>query len=178
MRGHHLLLVVAALFVAGFVANVVTGEVTLGDSVIQLAIAGVSVATFLFVRKQGLEREAFLTYLASNVDAIRAGTARFRDEPLTYATRLRNHELVLSFLIVSIRLPTRPVVRDSHAERNLRAGCTLVTLIFGWWGIPWGPIWTIRSLRRNLGSGGEVTIGELLEGPSDVQLPASRVRRG
>ena len=177
MRTHYLLLVVAALFLAGFVANLVAGELTIGDSVIQLVIASGAVASFLFIRKQAHEREAFLTYLAANADAIRAGTAAFRDQPLTYATRLRNPELVLSFFLVSFRVPTRPVVYASRAERRLRVGCTLVTLVFGWWGIPWGPIWTVQTLRRNLSSAGEVTIAELLEGRSDVQLPPSKVRR-
>ena len=85
--------------------------------------------------------------------------------------------LVLSFFLVSFRVPTRPVVYASRAERRLRVGCTLVTLVFGWWGIPWGPIWTVQTLRRNLSSAGEVTIAELLEGRSDVQLPPSKVRR-
>jgi hypothetical protein len=178
VRAPWILLVVASLFLGGFVVNLVTGEATVGDSVAQFLIAGVAVASFLFVRKQAREREAFLGYLAGNLDAVRSGAARFRDEPLTYATRLREHELVLSFLIVSVRMPTRPAAHGSRAERALRAGCTLVTLIFGWWGVPWGPIWTVRALRRNLGSAGEVTVAELLEGRSTVQLPPSRVRRG
>ncbi len=36
-------------------------------------------------------------------------------------------------------------------------GYTLLSLLFGWWGIPWGPIYTIQSLARNLGGGKEVT---------------------
>jgi len=34
---------------------------------------------------------------------------------------------------------------------------TLLTLILGWWGIPWGPIYTIGSLFRNLTGGVDVT---------------------
>jgi hypothetical protein len=34
---------------------------------------------------------------------------------------------------------------------------TLLSLLFGWWGIPWGPIWTIQSLAVNLGGGRDVT---------------------
>jgi hypothetical protein len=33
---------------------------------------------------------------------------------------------------------------------------TLVSLIFGWWGIPWGPIWTLETIGRNLGGGIDV----------------------
>ena len=34
---------------------------------------------------------------------------------------------------------------------------TLISLLFGWWGIPWGPIYTIGSFFTNLGGGKDVT---------------------
>jgi hypothetical protein len=34
---------------------------------------------------------------------------------------------------------------------------TLLSLVAGWWGIPWGPIFTIGSLFTNLGGGKDVT---------------------
>ena len=34
---------------------------------------------------------------------------------------------------------------------------TLLTLVVGWWGIPWGPIRTVQSLWINLHGGTDVT---------------------
>ena|SRR3989344_5614220 len=34
---------------------------------------------------------------------------------------------------------------------------TLVSLVLGWWGIPWGPIYTIGTIATNLGGGKDVT---------------------
>lgn len=34
---------------------------------------------------------------------------------------------------------------------------TLITFLFGWWGIPWGPIYSIGSLFSNLAGGKNVT---------------------
>jgi hypothetical protein len=34
---------------------------------------------------------------------------------------------------------------------------TLISLIAGWWGIPWGPIWTLETIARNLGGGIDLT---------------------
>lgn len=34
---------------------------------------------------------------------------------------------------------------------------TGVSLILGWWGIPWGPIYTIGALITNLGGGKDIT---------------------
>ncbi len=36
---------------------------------------------------------------------------------------------------------------------------TLLTLLAGWWGIPWGPIRTVESLWINLHGGTDVTAG-------------------
>src|SRR5258708_36554377 len=34
---------------------------------------------------------------------------------------------------------------------------TLLSLVAGWWGIPWGPIYTIGAFVTNLGGGKDVT---------------------
>lgn len=39
---------------------------------------------------------------------------------------------------------------------------TMLTLFVGWWGIPWGPIYTIMCLATNLGGGKDVT-SEVME---------------
>jgi hypothetical protein len=34
---------------------------------------------------------------------------------------------------------------------------SLISFLFGWWGIPWGPIYTIQSLITNFRGGKDVT---------------------
>ncbi len=34
---------------------------------------------------------------------------------------------------------------------------SLVSLLFGWWGIPWGPIWTIETIIANCRGGKDIT---------------------
>ena len=36
-------------------------------------------------------------------------------------------------------------------------GFTALTFVLGWWGIPWGPIYSIGSLGTNLSGGKDVT---------------------
>jgi hypothetical protein len=43
----------------------------------------------------------------------------------------------------------------SPASKGLRY--TIASLLLGWWGIPWGPIYTIGSLVNNLKGGKDVT---------------------
>jgi len=44
-------------------------------------------------------------------------------------------------------------------ESGLRRGLpyTLLSLLFGWWGIPWGPVYTVWALKTNLQGGNDVT---------------------
>jgi hypothetical protein len=34
---------------------------------------------------------------------------------------------------------------------------TMLTVALGWWGIPWGPIWSVQSLITNFQGGEDVT---------------------
>jgi len=44
---------------------------------------------------------------------------------------------------------------ESAAKRGLPY--TLLTLVAGWWGIPWGPIYSLQCLGTNLSGGKDVT---------------------
>ena len=44
---------------------------------------------------------------------------------------------------------------ESTAKHSI--GFTLITLLFGWWGIPWGPIHSIGALYSNFSGGKDVT---------------------
>lgn len=46
---------------------------------------------------------------------------------------------------------------------------TLISFIFGWWGIPWGPIYTIGSIGTNLMGGRDVT-SELINSMNQVDI--------
>jgi len=48
-------------------------------------------------------------------------------------------------------------VRAGESTIKYSIGYTLLTFFLGWWGIPWGPIYTIGSLFTNLTGGKDVT---------------------
>src|SRR5258708_33763284 len=102
--------VVAALFLAGFVANVVTGDVTLGDSLIQWAIVAFATTTYLFGRREARLRADLVQFLRQHARDVQSGTATYHGVPVTYATRLCTYHVVMSFLLVTIRLPSRLVI--------------------------------------------------------------------
>ena len=48
-------------------------------------------------------------------------------------------------------------IRPGESTMGKSLPFTLLTLVAGWWGIPWGPIYSIMCLASNLGGGKDVT---------------------
>jgi len=172
-KARYLLFAVAGLFAVGFIDNTVHGTANPGDAAAQWAIIGLALAAYWFAAREERLRDELVAFLRANLEAVRAGTARYRGHSVSYATRLRTCQIVVSFLVVTFRLPSRLIVDGSDSDRGVRSGCSLVTFLFGWWGIPFGPILTLRALSRNMRGGDVSTVGELLEGKSNVQVPVA-----
>ena len=64
----------------------------------------------------------------------------------------------VSLIFVTYKRPSeiRFIKAGESAALN-GLGYTVLSLIFGWWGIPWGPIYTIEALWTNLTGGRDVT---------------------
>lgn len=68
------------------------------------------------------------------------------------------YQYTVSIIIMTFRQPTSiHFVAPGEKAVVKGLGYTLLTLLLGWWGIPWGPIYTIGSLVHNLGGGVDVT---------------------
>lgn len=67
-------------------------------------------------------------------------------------------EYCISLILVSFRRRSDIYfLRSSESVWRKSIGFTLITVLFGWWGIPWGPIYTARALFINLRGGVDVT---------------------
>jgi len=64
----------------------------------------------------------------------------------------------ISVLILTFKRPS-PIffIRAGESPHGKHIGYTLLSLVAGWWGIPWGPIFTIGSVFTNLSGGKDVT---------------------
>lgn len=68
-------------------------------------------------------------------------------------------EYCISLLIITFKRPSGIYyVRPGEGTFGKSALFTVITLLLGWWGIPWGPIYSIASLVTNLGGGKDVTM--------------------
>ena len=67
-------------------------------------------------------------------------------------------EYCISLVIVTFKRPSDIFfIRSGKSAVTKGLGYTFLSLIFGWWGIPWGPIYTIGSVFTNLSGGKDVT---------------------
>ena len=68
----------------------------------------------------------------------------------------------ISIIVMSYKRSSKLYLLPAgEADWGRRIGFSLLSLVAGPWGIPWGPIWTLTTLFSNLGGGRNVT-GELL----------------
>jgi hypothetical protein len=84
-------------------------------------------------------------------------------------------QYAISILVMSFKNPTDiHFVRAGEGTFGKALGPTLISMFLGWWGIPFGIIFTIESLAINLGGGRNVTDDVMRAILADVkaQLPA------
>ncbi|HNN94812.1 MAG TPA: hypothetical protein PKI03_21195 [Pseudomonadota bacterium] len=67
-------------------------------------------------------------------------------------------EYTISILIMTFKRPTGVYfIRAGESAAMKALPWTLLTLVLGWWGIPWGFIYTPMALFTNLSGGKDVT---------------------
>jgi hypothetical protein len=64
----------------------------------------------------------------------------------------------ISLLIITLKRPSGIYfLRAGESAFGKSIGFTAISLVLGWWGFPWGPIYTIMALVNNFGGGKDVT---------------------
>jgi len=68
------------------------------------------------------------------------------------------YQFCISLLIITFKRSSS-IYYISHEQNAVVKGLpfTLLSLVLGWWGIPWGPIYTIQSVWVNFQGGRDVT---------------------
>src|SRR6187549_1510293 len=70
----------------------------------------------------------------------------------------------ISFLIMTLRRSSDIYfIRSDENTFKYSYGYVLLNLIVGWWGIPWGPIYTIGALYNHITGGKDFTEAVLSE---------------
>jgi hypothetical protein len=87
------------------------------------------------------------------------------------------YQFCISVVVMSFRNSSAVhFVRDGERNWGPALAMSTVSLVAGWWGIPWGPIWTVGTIVQNLAGGKDVTENVLLAlsaWPDDARIPAN-----
>ena len=89
------------------------------------------------------------------------------------------YQYAISVLVMSFRRSS-DVYFIPAGESAVKKGLpwSLISLVAGWWGIPWGPIFTIQSLVTNFKGGKDVTAElsvRLAQAPATPVAAAAKV---
>jgi len=145
------------------------------DAVASFGVSFVLVGLFFFNRSQEKQVETFLVWLNENKNELkrdRWNQLMWKGVPLTYDSSVTQYQFCMSFLLVTFRQQTGFVLDQSSNRSLVNIISTIVTIIFGWWGIPWGPIYSVQTIFRNLRGGNKKSIEELIIDLENAGLPA------
>ena len=80
------------------------------------------------------------------------------------------YQFCISILVITFKRSSN-IYFISHEQNAVVKGLpyTLLSLVLGWWGIPWGPIYTIQSVWVNFKGGKDVTQEVLVSTASAAQ---------
>jgi len=97
----------------------------------------------------------------SSAAAILAQTKLKPDELLDAFERgatVVRYPYVISAVVASFSMESRAMLIEQPNERYTKAiPYLLVTFVFGWWGVPWGPIFTGKALWSLFQGGEDIT---------------------
>ena len=77
---------------------------------------------------------------------------------LAHGAKVVVFQFTISVLVMTFRRSSDIYFIRSGESRLIKGlPFTLMTFLLGWWGIPWGPIYSVGSLVNNLNGGKDVT---------------------
>jgi len=131
-------------------------------------LAGAAGTLFWFFRQfqHAAANARFATFLKMNADRIRNNELVFyRSKRITPKTVLVRHILVGSALFFTGRTSTRWLVKGQEPRMLHAWGASLYCFWNGWWGFPFGLIWTPIAIVKNLAGESTVLVEDLLRVP-------------
>jgi hypothetical protein len=88
------------------------------------------------------------------------------------------YQYCISIVFMSFKRPSEIYfVRAGEGAGGKGLKFTLLSCLCGWWGIPWGPIWTVQSIWLNSRGGRDVTQQIVASATQAQGAPIPQARR-
>ncbi|MFG6488840.1 hypothetical protein ACG04R_19295 [Roseateles sp. BYS78W] len=105
--------------------------------------------------------------------AERLSAAELRQE-LQNGARVVAYGFCISIVVMSFKRGSGLyLLRAGEADWGRRLGFSVLSLVAGPWGIPWGPIWTVSTIFTNVGGGRDVSAELLAALRSQEPMPTA-----
>lgn len=80
------------------------------------------------------------------------------DDEISKGGKFIIYKYSLSCIVLTVR-KTSKIIFVKSTQSRISPGIiySLISLILGWWGIPWGPIYTISAIYKNFRGGIDIT---------------------
>lgn len=92
------------------------------------------------------------------IDGIEGMTAAEINAEVAKGGKFVVYQYCISIVVMTFRRSSGVYfIKANENAVVVGAGYTLLSLVAGWWGIPWGPIYTIGALVTNFRGGKDVT---------------------
>ena len=129
-------------------------------TIIVLLVLASWICAFVLNTQEKNRSKRFSQFLAENAQALMDGSSRdFEGYTYKRDTKLIQYQFAVS--VISLSMTRGTSFRPSEDKTWLLIACTLISALGGWWGIPWGPYYTVLSFINN-GKAKEVTIQQLI----------------
>ncbi|MCL6458747.1 MAG: ankyrin repeat domain-containing protein [Gorillibacterium sp.] len=159
-----------ALLFVYFILFVALAMFGVNQASLEMIITGV-VASLLVLMLMGMfKREAriakhFTDWLQANTQLIYDDhmTTTYQELFIRPQTMLVSYKAVISLGIFTRTFTSRKLVAHTRKAAFYRLGYSLLSILLGWWSIPWGPIRTTQALADNIKGRNQLAVHDWLE---------------
>lgn len=156
-----MLLIFSFLFFLGGIYNVYTME--FADVIADAVIAVILLGIYIFFRREKKENNKFLQWIDENQERINSsGLEIGNGQVIDRYTELTMYYACISFIIFTVKLPSRYYIKGTVSSNIAKIVYTLITFLLGWWGLPWGPIYTVQIIYKNISGNYNVEVNRLM----------------
>lgn len=152
----------ALLLICGLGSLIYEAEYIFG---IPATIIGVAcLGTVVSFRRARAVREAFVMWLIENMEELMDGKSVYYGHiPVSLESKLVIYQFAFSLVIYSRIVLSQFFVAGYHSANSRKIAYCLFSLVFGWWALWAGPIFTIQVVYKNLRGGITQTVREVID---------------
>lgn len=128
-----------------------------------LAIAALmAAALWIWGLRENQQAMKFLKWLQANRHHVENGGAVYRGQMITPGTVLKRYRACISLVVFTGTFYSRFYLPDEGSLGGAFAA-SMISMTFGWWAVPWGPLLTPQVIYSNLSRGYRQCVFELIQ---------------